>query len=86
MSLDPRMPIGLMFTLTGVLLTVLGLASRGAAIYAICRGVDVNLCWGLVLLTFGLILLFLGSRGQKQIESQRQLADSTPTRPIRRRR
>ena len=75
MNLDLRMPMGLMFTLAGLLLTAFGLASRGTAIYALCHGIDVNLCWGLVLLLFGLVMMFLGSKGQKQIENQLQLAD-----------
>jgi Na+-transporting NADH:ubiquinone oxidoreductase subunit NqrD len=75
MNLDLRMPMGLMFTLTGALLTAFGLASRGTAIYALCQGVDVNLCWGLVLLVFGLVLMLVGSKGQKKIEKGRELAN-----------
>lgn len=83
MNLDLRMPMGLMFTLAGALLTAFGLTSRGTAIYAVCQGIDVNLCWGLVLLVFGLVMLLLGSRGQKQIENQRQFSDPAKVRQLR---
>lgn len=56
MKLDLRLPIGLMFTLFGVMLTVFGLLSD-RAIYARSLGINVNLWWGLVLLVFGLLML-----------------------------
>jgi len=83
MNLDLRMPMGLMFTLTGALLTAFGLASRGTAIYALCRGIDVNLCWGLVLLVFGLVMMLVGSKGQKKIEMGRQMANPSKARQLR---
>ena len=58
MNLDLRLPIGLMFTIFGVLLTGFGLLSD-TAIYARSLGVNVNLWWGLVLLVFGLVMLAL---------------------------
>ncbi|MDX2192404.1 MAG: hypothetical protein NW201_03550 [Gemmatimonadales bacterium] len=63
MPLDLRLPMGMMFTIFGVLLTGYGLVS-GAAIYARSLGVNVNLWWGLVLLAFGLLLLALARRGR----------------------
>ena len=56
MKLDVRLPIGLMFSVFGLLLVVYGLAAD-AAIYARSLGVNVNLWWGLVLLAFGLVML-----------------------------
>jgi hypothetical protein len=58
MNLDLRLPIGLMFSIVGVLLTVFGLISDDA-IYARSLGINVNLWWGLVLLGFGLVMLGL---------------------------
>ncbi|MDH5316540.1 MAG: hypothetical protein OEW44_08660 [Gemmatimonadota bacterium] len=58
MNLDLRLPIGLMFSIVGVLLTVFGLISDDA-IYARSLGINVNLWWGLVLLGFGLVMLAL---------------------------
>jgi hypothetical protein len=64
MSLDLRVPIGLLFGLLGVLLTVYGLVSD-PAIYQASLGVNVNLWWGLVLVVFGAVMLgsaWLGAR------------------------
>ena len=68
MSLDLRIPMGLMFTLVGVILTVFGLASNGSPIYAASLGINANLWWGLVLLVFGVAALTLGRRGQMRME------------------
>jgi hypothetical protein len=62
MKLDLRLPIGLMFSIIGVLLVVFGLASD-PAIYQRSLGINVNLWWGLVLLVFGLVMLWLVRRG-----------------------
>jgi len=56
MKLDLRLPIGLMFTIVGAILTWYGLASD-PAIYERSLGIDVNLWWGLVVLAFGLGML-----------------------------
>jgi hypothetical protein len=58
MKLDLRLPIGLMFSIIGALLAVFGFASD-PAIYQRSLGINVNLWWGLVLLVFGLVMLWL---------------------------
>jgi membrane protein implicated in regulation of membrane protease activity len=71
MILDLRIPLGLMFTLVGLILTLFGLKTNGdAALYARCLGINANLWWGMVLLAFGLIMLLLGRRGQKRLEEE----------------
>lgn len=63
MRFDLRVPMGMMFTLIGLILLVFGMKTNGAAaLYAPSRGIDVNLWWGPVLLAFGLIVLFVGER------------------------
>lgn len=70
MSLDLRIPMGLMFTFTGLILTVFGFATHGdAALYAKSLGINANLWWGLVLLAFGVTMFLLGRRGQRRIDS-----------------
>jgi hypothetical protein len=64
MSFDLRLPIGLMFSLFGVLLTVFGLVSD-RAIYQRSLGINVNLWWGLVLVVFGVVMLGLATRGRR---------------------
>jgi len=63
MGLDIRWPIGLMFSLVGLAMTVFGLVTRGdSALYARSLGININLVWGIVLLVFGALMLFLASR------------------------
>jgi hypothetical protein len=56
MKLDLRLPIGLMFSIFGVMLLGFGVTSD-AAIYQRSLGINVNLWWGVVLLVFGLVML-----------------------------
>lgn len=67
MHLDLRLPIGMIFTIYGVILTLYGLASDDA-IYARSLDVNVNLWWGLVLLGFGLVMLRSSARIKKSPE------------------
>lgn len=67
MGLDIRWPIGLMFSLLGVMLLVYGLATGGnTEIYQHSLGINVNVCWGGVLLIFGGSMLTLAWRGSKK--------------------
>jgi hypothetical protein len=63
MNLDLRMPIGLMFSIFGAMLSLYGLTS-GSAIYVRSLGINVNLWWGLVLLAFGLVMLGFAMRAR----------------------
>jgi hypothetical protein len=65
MNLDLRLPIGLMFTIVGILLTGFGLMSDDA-IYVRSLGINVNLWWGLVLFGFGLVMLGLMARARRR--------------------
>ena len=56
MKLDLRLPIGLMFSIFGVMLFGFGLISD-ATIYQRSLGINVNLWWGVVLLIFGMVML-----------------------------
>ena len=68
MSLDLRIPMGLMFTLVGLILTLFGWATNGnEELYARCLGINTNLWWGMVLLVFGFTMLTLGRRSQKRL-------------------
>ena len=61
-TLDIRVPMGLMFTLLGVVLTGYGLLSIGSATYGKSLGVNINLWWGLVMLAFGAVMFFVALR------------------------
>lgn len=71
MRLDVRWPIGGMFTIIGALLTVYGLVSP-PALYERSLGINVNLWWGLVLLVFGALMLFLAFRALRRIKDEHQ--------------
>jgi hypothetical protein len=62
MSMDIRVPIGLLFAILGLLLAVYGLVTRftNPAMYDRSLGIDVNLWWGLTMLAFGILMISLG--------------------------
>ncbi|MBM3500562.1 MAG: hypothetical protein FJX74_18050 [Armatimonadetes bacterium] len=62
MGLDIRTPIGLMFTLFGTLLVGYGLFTSGSDLYQRSLDLNINLIWGVVLLGFGLGMLWLGRK------------------------
>jgi hypothetical protein len=61
MSLDLRLPIGLLFTLLGVLLLLYGLVSD-PTIYQASLGININAWWGVVMTAFGGVMLGLAWR------------------------
>lgn len=65
MGLDIRLPIGLMFTLIGVLITGYGLFSIGSEVYQHSLGININLIWGPVLLIFGGSMLGFGLKARR---------------------
>jgi len=66
-GMDIRLPIGLMFSLVGIILVVFGAATNGSDIYTEhSLGINVNLWWGLVLAAFGFIMLLLTWLGAKK--------------------
>jgi hypothetical protein len=70
MSLDLRIPMGLMFLIVGAILAGYGFFTRGSAIYERSTGMDINLIWGLVMLGFGLAMFLLGRHADKQQRPQ----------------
>ena len=67
MNFDLRLPIGIMFSVYGAILALLGFATRGSEIYAVhSLGININLVWGLVMLAFGGFMRLLALRGGKK--------------------
>jgi hypothetical protein len=64
MGLDIRIPIGMMFTLIGALLSGYGLLAD-RAIFDRSLGINVDLIWGGVLLLFGLAFVTAGKRAAR---------------------
>ncbi len=66
MGIDIKFPIGLMFSILGLLLTIFGLiTSSDTVMYTRSLGINVNLWSGMGMLTFGLLMLFLAWRSKK---------------------
>jgi len=73
MNLDIRLPMGMLFTILGLLLTGYGIMSD-PVIYQKSLGYNLNLTWGLAILAFGVVMLFFGRRGTSSIRP----AEATP--------
>ena len=60
MGIDIKFPIGLMFSILGVLLTIYGIFTNSdEMLYSRSLGININLWSGAGMLIFGLIMLFL---------------------------
>jgi hypothetical protein len=58
MGIDIKFPIGLMFTILGLLLTVFGLATAGnTEMYQRSLDININLWTGIVMLAIGVFML-----------------------------
>jgi len=59
MGLDIKIPIGFMFAIFGILLTIFGLTTNGDAMYDISVGTNINLLSGIGMLAFGIFMLII---------------------------
>jgi hypothetical protein len=57
MGLDIKIPIGAMFTIFGLILTIYGLTTIGNEMYGISLNININLWSGIFMLVFGGIML-----------------------------
>jgi hypothetical protein len=64
MGLDIRIPIGMMFTVIGTLLSGYGLVAD-RSIFVRSLGINVDLIWGSFLLLFGLAFVIAGRRAPR---------------------
>ena len=69
MGIDIRLPIGILFSLLGVILTAYG-SLVDTSRYGQSLGVNINLDWGMVLLVFGLVMFLLGRKGVRSVVQQ----------------
>ena len=67
MGLDIRIPLGLIFLITGGIMSVYGLFTRGnVALYQRSLGINLNLTWGAIMFVFGLVMFLVGRRQRWQ--------------------
>ena len=63
---DIRIPIGLMFTILGVLITLFGFFTMSnPAMYQKSLGINVNIIMGLLMLIFGVLMLWFSRKKKK---------------------
>jgi len=63
---DIRIPIGLMFTILGIIISVFGFTTMSdVELYQRSLGINVNIVMGLLMLVFGLIMLYFARRKKK---------------------
>lgn len=66
MNLDLRVPMGLMFFLTGAIMAVYGVATNGDPMYSKSDGLNINLIWGAVMFVFGMTMFLFGQRSHRR--------------------
>jgi sulfite exporter TauE/SafE len=63
---DIRMPIGLMFSILGLIISAYGLITiSNTEMYQKSLGININIIMGVVMLIFGLIMLYFARRKKK---------------------
>ncbi len=63
---DIRLPIGFMFSLLGVIITIYGIITLSdTELYRKSLGININIIMGIIMLVFGLLMLFLAYRKKK---------------------
>jgi hypothetical protein len=77
MTLDLRIPLGLLFLIVGVMLSVYGVATRGSDIYLRSAGMNINIIWGIVMFVFGLAMFLLGRYSDKHPKAQPPIEGTT---------
>jgi|SoimicmetaTmtLPA_FD_contig_41_6731274_length_1124_multi_3_in_0_out_0_2 hypothetical protein len=78
MTFDLRLPIGLLLAVFGAILAIDGLVA-----HRLVLDINVNLWWGLVMIAFGALMLFLASRARKagaRITAAGQVTDDSSRR------
>jgi len=69
--IDIKLPIGLMFTILGVIIAGYGLVTiNNSEMYQKSFGINVNIWSGAGMLLFGVIMLLLSRKGKKEARSQ----------------
>ncbi len=66
MGLDIRIPLGLIFLITGGIMGLYGFITRNTAIYEKSMGINLNLTWGALMFVFGLVMFLVGRRQKWQ--------------------
>ena len=71
MNFDLRIPLGMMFTIFGLILTAVGFFGS-AELSKQSLGINMNLWWGLFQLGFGVLMLWLAARSRRTDPTKNQ--------------
>lgn len=71
---DLRIPLGWLFAVLGVLLVLAGLRATPAADVR-SLGININLIWGMVMIAFALVCLWLARREARRRMRKRVTSD-----------
>jgi len=77
MHIDIRLPIGILFTVIGVLLLLYG-AFADPALFDRSLGINIDCWWGGVLCLFGAVMLFLSRRSFGSLRASAREERPTP--------
>jgi membrane protein implicated in regulation of membrane protease activity len=72
---DIRLPVGAIFTIYGVLLTVYGLTAGDVEVRHMLLGLQVNIVAGVGMLIFGVSFLYLARKGTRTVRSSSSSAE-----------
>jgi hypothetical protein len=72
---DIRLPVGAIFTIYGVLLTVYGLTAGHVEARHMLLGLQVNIVAGVGMLIFGVSFLYLARKGTPTVRSSSSTAE-----------
>ncbi len=81
MGLDIRLPIGLLFSIFGILLLAYGLVRPAETQKSL--GLNVNLEWGAAMLVFGAVMLFLGGEVTLRLDDAHRTSSTKNDRALR---
>jgi|WetSurMetagenome_2_1015567.scaffolds.fasta_scaffold207040_2 hypothetical protein len=70
MGLDIKIPIGAMFSIFGIILTIYGLFTNGSEMYGISLNININLWSGIFMLVFGGFMLAISDLMKKKKKSE----------------
>ncbi|MGE5420942.1 MAG: hypothetical protein ACM3UT_12200 [Chloroflexota bacterium] len=63
---DIRIPIGLMFTIVGIIITIFGIVTNSdTEMYQRSLNINVNIIMGIIMLVFGVVMLWFSQKKKK---------------------
>lgn len=70
MNTDIRFPIGLLFSILGLIITIYGFMTNGGEMYKASLGININVYSGVGLLVFGVLMLGMAIKGLAKAKSK----------------